>query len=128
MSRTWLIILTDALLTIAAFIVALMLRFEFNIIVDPFLRALRPVILVGVVVKPLVLYLAGVYKTVWRYATTRDFFRLSVAIIIGSVIISLVAFLLFPKYVPTLPRSILVLEGVLSLIFLGGLPRGYPSG
>lgn len=121
MSRTWLIILTDALLTIAAFIVALMLRFEFNIIVDPFLRALRPVILVGVVVKPLVLYLAGVYKTVWRYATTRDFFRLSVAIIIGSVIISLVAFLLFPKYVPTLPRSILVLEGVLSLIFLGGL-------
>jgi dTDP-4-amino-4,6-dideoxygalactose transaminase len=121
MSKTWLIILTDALLTLAAFIVALMLRFEFNIIVDPFLHALRPVILIGVFVKPLVLYLAGVYKTVWRYATTRDFFRLSVAIIIGSVIISLVAFLLFPTYVPTLPRSILVLEGVLSLIFLGGL-------
>ena len=120
MLRTWLIILTDALLTLAAFIVALMLRFEFNIIIDPFLRALRPVILLGIVVNPLVLSMAGVYKMVWRYATTRDFFRLGVAILISSVIISLAAFLLYPKYVPTLPRSILVLECVLSLIFLGG--------
>ncbi|MFN2304711.1 MAG: DegT/DnrJ/EryC1/StrS family aminotransferase, partial [Anaerolineales bacterium] len=120
MLRTWLTIALDMILTLCAFLVALMLRFEFNFI-EYFLRALWPIIAVGLIVRPVLLIIGGIYKMVWRYATIRDFFRLAILILIGSLIISLSAFLLYPTYVYTLPRSILILEGVLSLILLGGL-------
>ena len=120
MIRTWILIGIDALLTAAAFLVSLMLRFEFNFI-EYFLRGIWPLIAVGVLVRPLVLYFSGIYKQVWRYATMRDFLRLAIAILTGSVLIASSALYLYPHYVTTLPRSILVIEGVISLIFLGGL-------
>ena len=121
MSRnTIFFIFMDSLLTLAAFLLGLMLRFEFNAI-DYFLRAMLPVILAGMVIRPMIFYMAGIYKRVWRYATTRDFFHLALAVVVGSIFIAIVAFALYPRYVYTLPRSLLGIEMALSLIFLGGL-------
>jgi len=120
MTRYWIIILADALLTLAAFLVGLMLRFEFNNI-DWFLGAMLPVILFAMVVRPLVFSLLGIYRRIWRYATIRDFAQVTVAVFIGSILISILAFALYPRYVYTLPRSVLIIEGVISLVFLGGL-------
>ncbi len=120
MKRTIFFILADSLLTGAAFLLGLMLRFEFNAI-EYFLRAMLPVILAGMVIRPLVFYFGGIYKRVWRYATTRDFFQLGLAVVVGSILIAVVAFTLYPRFVYTLPRSLLGIEMALSLIFLGGL-------
>jgi perosamine synthetase len=102
-----------------AFIASLALRFEFNFI-GYFFGGIWPLIIIGMILRPSVLFFAGVYKQVWRYATTRDFFRLGVAIVIGSILISIAALLMYPRFIYTLPRSVLVIEGVLSLILLGG--------
>lgn len=119
MIRFWWIIIADSILTLAAFLFGLMLRFE-STYINYFLQGIWPLIVVGVIVRPLSLFSVGVYKQVWRYATTRDFSRLAVGILIGTIIITLSGFILFPIYVTTLPRSMLVIEGVLSLIFIGG--------
>jgi len=120
MKRTIFFVFIDSLLTMAAFLLGLMLRFEFNAI-GYFLRAMLPVILAGMVIRPTVFYFAGIYKRIWRYATTRDFFHLALAVVVGSIFIAVVAFALYPRYVYTLPRSLLGIEMALSLIFLGGL-------
>lgn len=120
MRRTVLFILADGVLTLAAFLLGLMLRFEFNYI-GYFLRAMLPVILAGMAIRPAVFYAMGIYRRVWRYATTRDFAQLALAVLIGSIFIAIVAFSLYPRYVYTLPRSLLGIEMALSLILLGGL-------
>lgn len=120
MRRTVVFFILDSLLTLGAFLLGLMLRFEFNAI-DYFLRAMLPVIFAGMVIRPVVFLAAGMYKRVWRYATTRDFFHLALAVAAGSVLIAIVAFSLYPRYVYTLPRSLLGIEMALSLILLGGL-------
>jgi FlaA1/EpsC-like NDP-sugar epimerase len=107
-------------MTLVSFLLALMLRFEFNAI-DYFLRALLPVILAGMIIRPMAFALGGIYRRVWRYATTRDFFHLALAVLVGSILISIVAFSLYPRYVYTLPRSVLGIEFALSLILLGGV-------
>ncbi|RCK76372.1 MAG: putative aminotransferase, DegT family [Anaerolineae bacterium] len=120
MNRSYLLFFLDGLLTGVAFLLALMLRFEFNAI-DYFLRALLPVILAGIVIRPITFAAGGIYRRVWRYATTRDFFHLALAVLVGSIIISVIAFSLYPRFVYTLPRSVLGIEFALSLILLGGL-------
>ncbi|MDD5468998.1 MAG: DegT/DnrJ/EryC1/StrS family aminotransferase [Anaerolineales bacterium] len=120
MKRSLLLIPIDSLLTLAAFLVGLILRFEFNNI-DWFLRAMLPVIGFAMIARPAVFQVMGIYRRIWRYATTRDFAQVAIAVFIGSVLIALVAFALYPRYVYTLPRTLLIIEGVLSLIFLGGL-------
>ena len=120
MTRYWYLLLTDAFLTLAAFLLGLMLRFEFNNI-EFWLDAVWPIILSAMLIRPSVLYIFGVYGRIWRYATTRDYFQVVIAVLLGSVIISLLALLLYPRYVFTFPRSLLIIEGVISVLFLGGL-------
>ena len=115
----WFLMVVDVVLTFMAFLASLTLRFEFSFI-GYFFRGIWPLIIIGMIVRPFVLYFAGVYKQVWRYATTRDFFKLGIAIVIGSIIISIAAFLMYPNFIYTLPRSILIIEEVLSIILLGG--------
>jgi len=109
----------DAALTLAAFLVGLMLRFEFNNL-GYFLKGVWPLIPFAMVIRPGVLYLAGIYRRIWRYATTRDYYLLAVAIFAGSLLLAVAAMLLYPRYIYTLPRSLLILEGLLSFLFLGG--------
>jgi perosamine synthetase len=126
MSRIWYLILADALLTLAAVVFGLMLRLEVFYIGVPlfgyFLRQIWPFILFAVLLRPLVFYAFGIYRRIWRYAAPRDFLLLGAAVLAGSVILALVTFLwLYPRYMTTFPRSLLVLEGGISLFLLGGL-------
>jgi FlaA1/EpsC-like NDP-sugar epimerase len=119
MLSNWYFIAIDAVLTLAAFLVSLMLRFEFNN-VGYFLKGVWLLIPFAMLIRPAVLYLTGIYRRIWRYATTRDYYLLAGAIFIGSVFLAIVAVFLYPKYVYTLPRSLLILEGLLNFLFLGG--------
>ena len=119
MLSNWYSIAIDSVLTLAAFLVGLMLRFEFNNL-GYFLKGVWLLIPFAMVIRPAVLYLTGIYRRIWRYATTRDYYLLAGAIFIGSLLLAVMAMLLYPKYVYTLPRSLLILEGLWSFLFLGG--------
>lgn len=120
MLRTWQIVILDVVLTLLSIIFGLMLRLEI-IYVDNFLRAIWPFVLLAVLVRPLFFYVFGVYRRIWRYATVRDFFSMALSILSGTVILSAVTLLwLYPSYMTTFPRSLLIIEAVTSLLFLGG--------
>jgi perosamine synthetase len=120
MLRTWQIVLLDVLLTLLSVIFGLMLRLEI-IYVGYFLRAIWPFILIAILLRPLVFYAFGIYRRIWRYATARDFFSLALSILVGTVILSAITLIwLYPGFMVTFPRSLLIIEAVTSLIFLGG--------
>lgn len=126
MIRYWYMFLADSLLTAAAIFFAMMIRLEIfypeYFLFSIHLRTIWPFIVLAMVVRPMVFYFSGIYQRMWRYATTHDFFRLVVAVGIGSLILSLLTlFVLRPLLITNFPRSLLILEGLLSIFFLGGL-------
>jgi perosamine synthetase len=121
MLRTWQIVILDMALTLFSIIFGLMLRLEI-IYVGYFLNAIWPFIFITVLIRPLFFYIFGIYKRIWRYASARDFFSLGLSILVGTVILSAVTLIwLYPLYMVTFPRSLLIIEAVTSLFFLGGL-------
>jgi len=121
MLRTWQIVILDVVLTLLSIIFGLMLRLEI-IYVDNFLRAIWPFVFIAVLIRPIFFYIFGVYRRIWRYATLRDFFSMALSILAGTVILSAITLLwLYPRYMITFPRSLLIIEAVTSLLFLGGL-------
>jgi len=126
MMRYWYMILADMFLTVLSVIIGLMLRLEVFYIGQPlfgyFLRIIWPYILLTALIHPIVLYFTGMYSQIWRFATTNDFIRLAFSILLGSIIMApITLWFLFPRYMITFPRSLLILEAVISLLLLGGL-------
>ncbi len=74
------------------------------------------------VVRPLVFYPFGLYGRLWRYASVQEIVDVLVAVVTGSIV---VAFLMLGIIRPLqiavgFPRSILILETMLTLFILGG--------
>ena len=121
MLRTWQIILIDILLTLLSVIFGLILRLEI-IYVGYFIRAIWPFTLLAMLLRPLAFYVFGIYRRIWRYATTRDLINLALSILMGSVILTIVTLTwLDQEVMTTFPRSLLGIEAVTSLLFLDGL-------
>ncbi|MBL7163152.1 MAG: DegT/DnrJ/EryC1/StrS family aminotransferase [Anaerolineales bacterium] len=120
MIRTWQLILADALLTFLSVIIGLMLRLEI-IYVGYFLRAIWPFIVLAVLLRPAVFYVSGVYRRIWRYASARDYLSIALSVLVGTLILSLVTLVwLYPDWMATFPRSLLLIEGLLTLFLLVG--------
>ncbi len=118
-------ILVDAILTLVSIILGMLLRLEILYsgysLFGYFLRQIWPFIIFAVFLRPTVFYFTGIYKQLWRYASGRDLIRLAESILLGSIILSLATMLIiYPLWMKTFPRSILILEGMFSILLLGG--------
>lgn len=126
MKRYWYMIIADALLTSVAIIFAMMLRLEVvypdKLLFSYYLRIIWPFIVFAMILRPTVFYFSGIYRRIWRYAYTKDFTSLTVSVLIGSIILSIISlFILNPFWMRgVFPRSLLILEGIMSLFLLGG--------
>jgi UDP-GlcNAc:undecaprenyl-phosphate GlcNAc-1-phosphate transferase len=103
----------DVALVFAAAYAAFFLRFDGRIPVDQLgnLAAVLPYLIVFRV--GIALFL-GVYETQWHHGMARDAVRLAAVVALGSL---LFASLLFVLRLPSFPRTVIVLEGILSLCF-----------
>ncbi len=120
-----LMMIVDAILTLVSILFGMLLRLEIIYsgysLFGYFLKEIWPFIIFGVLLRPAVFYFTGIYKQLWRYATRRDFLKLGGSILLGSFILSLVTLLIiYPLWMKTFPRSLLILEGMFSLFLLGG--------
>lgn len=126
MKQYWYMILIDALLTFVSIIFSMMLRLEVvypdRLLFSYYLRIIWPFIVFAMVLRPAVFYFSGIYKRIWRYAYTKDFIALTVSVFIGTIILSLVTLLIIkPFWIrASFPRSLLILETIISLFLLGG--------
>jgi FlaA1/EpsC-like NDP-sugar epimerase len=80
--------------------------------------------LASLVVKPLILYLAGMYRRYWRYASIGELYLLGLAVLCSTALLTAAAWAIhgsdmFPG--AELPRSIPIIDGMLTLLAVGGI-------
>ena len=103
----------DVALVFAAAYAAFFLRFD-GVISPDQLDNLAAVLPYLIVFRVGIALLLGIYETQWHLGLARDAVRLVGVVMMGSL---LFASLLFVLQLPSFPRTVVVLEGILSLIF-----------
>jgi FlaA1/EpsC-like NDP-sugar epimerase len=109
-------ILVDIILLAAAFTLAFLFRFDFGI-PSAQLELLRTFILPVLAVKIVIFYFTGLYRRLWRYASVRDFYTVFWASVLGSLAVVIIVFFI---YQGTFPRSVVALDGILTVVLIGG--------
>ena len=120
--RTLLAIFHDIVAAAFAWVVAYLLRFNFSIPADFALEMLATIgwvvmLQVGVFVG------FGLYRGVWRFASVSDLKRIFLAV--SSAAVLLAAFFFMLKTDVVIPRSVLVLDPLLLILFMGGSRFAY---
>ncbi len=104
-------------------ILALGLRLDGYFEIGAFLPHLTLFIAVAIVVKTAVFVSFRIYRRYWRYASVEDLLLIAAAATTAAVVTGVVYFILAITLVdvlPRLPRSVPVIDGLLSLLYVGG--------
>lgn len=111
-------IVTDLVLVGLAFYGAFLLRFDNGIPVkyEDMLVSLLPFVVVG---KVIVFALFTMYQKWWRYTDAHDFRRIIQAVVLSSLILLTSVWLAKPQGID-LPRGIVALDFLLTLLLIGG--------
>jgi FlaA1/EpsC-like NDP-sugar epimerase len=107
----------DALAAFFAWFLAYYLRFNFNIPSEVW-SGLWQISLAVVPVQLVICIYVGLYRGVWRFASTLDLKRILVAVGFSAVFISTAILFINPSV--NVPRSILILDPILLVMLMGG--------
>jgi FlaA1/EpsC-like NDP-sugar epimerase len=122
--RNRFVLLGDLILIIVSALGSYALRLEIN--ADFFRYYIQGALwLVGLalVIKPVVYYFFGLYRRIWVYASVNELKLIASAVTVASGLVSFVMVGMFILHLfgPGLPRTVLAIDWILSLIFVGGL-------
>jgi FlaA1/EpsC-like NDP-sugar epimerase len=115
----YLMLLSDALLFAAALCLAYLFRFEFALD-DFFSQQLQEILIVVLPLKLGIFFLFGLYKGMWRYTSTGDFWRLLQASTASTLLILSFIFVFF-RFEGGYSRAVFVMDGGLTFLLTGGL-------
>lgn len=120
--RNRFIFAADLLFIIACVVGSYMLRFELGFTFKKYMHSMYWMIGVALVIKPLVYYKFGLYRRLWNYASIKEMQLILLAVTAASAIVSTVIILLasFSVFIG-FPRSVLIIDWILSLIAVGGV-------
>lgn len=122
--RQLVLVLADAVFVNVAFVVAIMLRFDFRL---PAAMMAKYVDLAAALTAAyIVVYgLFGLYSSLWHYAGASELIRVTLAVTVAGV----ASFAVVAAYaVVGFPRSILILAWLLNILFAGGIRMSYRVG
>jgi FlaA1/EpsC-like NDP-sugar epimerase len=111
-------LLLDGIFIIAAYFLAYFLRFEGEIPYGEWMK-FKATIPYTVIFKLLIFFVFGLYRGMWRYTSLVDFLNVLKATLFSSIIIILA--ILFIYRFEGFPRSVFILDWILSFIFIGGI-------
>jgi FlaA1/EpsC-like NDP-sugar epimerase len=114
-------LLADIFFVAVAAISAFVIRFD-TFQVWPHLAQAWFLIPLAIIIRPPLFYLFGLYRRMWNYASVNEVLSIVGAVLAGSVIMAVLiwGFGLPLGIVTGFPRSVLIIEGMLSLLLLGG--------
>ncbi|MGI6740639.1 MAG: polysaccharide biosynthesis protein [Brevefilum sp.] len=116
------LVIGDILLTLASVLVSYFLRLELIAIFPTYQNSLLWMMGIAVIIKPLVYYFFGIYRRLWRYASTRELVLIMSAVTVASMILSIGMMVVFVSGAFFgFPRSVLIIDWLLSLAFIGGI-------
>lgn len=123
-SRIALLLSADIICIVFSYIVAFLLRFEFNVESDVFLgffAVYADNILLITIVKLAIFWAFGFYSSLWRYAGTDEMIKIVLAVIAATA--ATIVYLEFTQQY--FPRSIYIISCILDMITTGGIRLGY---
>ena len=110
----------DAFLLVFSVIFSFLLRFDWTI-PSQYIGEFRVILPVFLLVKIGVLYIHGLYHISWTYLSVKELSDVFRAISISSLVLgALLFFLRFQPFFKGFPRSILLIDFLLSLVSIGG--------
>lgn len=112
----------DVVATLLAWWGSFLLRFNFEIPTDFGTIMVQNAIWI-VPLQVLVFLFTGLYRGVWRFASLPDLQRLLRAIAISAVLVVAILFMFKPHGI--VPRSVLIMDPMLLLLFMGGSRFAY---
>ncbi len=119
------ILIGDAILTLLSILSAYILRLELVEVFSNYSRSMLWMMGISLIIKLLIYYLFGLYRRMWIYASMRELRLVIKAVTTASIIVSILMLLLFYNgYFISFPRSVLIIDWIISIIFIGGLRFG----
>ncbi|MBI9043936.1 MAG: polysaccharide biosynthesis protein [Anaerolineaceae bacterium] len=116
------VLIADLALIVIAGIGSYALRLELGTGFFFYLPSAYWMIGAGLIVKPIFYYYFGLYRRLWAYASIREMKVIAIAVSSASVLVSLIMILaLVSKAFTGFPRSVLVIDWMLSLLSVGGV-------
>ncbi len=115
------ILVTDILIIPISILAAYILRLELFEIFDTYLYSLLWMTGLALIIKPIVYYLFGLYRRMWVYASIPEIKLIFFAVTTASILVSIpMYFFLYGRVFYSFPRSVLVIDWILSLLMVGG--------
>ena len=120
--RNYYLLLLDVLLIGVSVVFSFVLRFD-TLTVDNYLAAYFFYLPLLLVIRLPLFYFFGLYRRLWRYASVNELIAIAGAVLLGSGIAGVVILLGLVQlgFIWGFPRSIILLEGLLTFLFVGGM-------
>jgi FlaA1/EpsC-like NDP-sugar epimerase len=116
------VLVGDVILAVLAAFGSYLLRLEPGPALNLYLPSAYWLAVLAVLIKPPIYYAFGLYRRIWLYASIRELKLIAVAVTAASLPVGFGILLLFNAGVFIgFPRSVLVIDWLLSLLMVGGL-------
>ncbi|TKB26348.1 polysaccharide biosynthesis protein [Desulfopila sp. IMCC35006] len=110
----WIVLLVDIVLIVAAFFLAYLVRFDSQI--SWWIPQIASVLPFMILCKIPIFYMFGLYRGMWRYASTTDLLNITKAVAVSSGFI-IMSVLYFNRFIG-FSRSVFVMDGVFTFLLL----------
>ena len=111
----------DIALTVISILSAYILRLELIEVFKNYYLSLILMLGLALIIKPLVYYMFGLYRRMWVYASMRELRLIVLSVTAGSILVSTIMLILFFNHIfISFPRSVLIIDWILSIILIGG--------
>lgn len=117
-ARLLAIFFIQVLLIAGAFVLAFLVRFEFNL-VEPYRQTLLVLLLPLLGIKLVIFWRMGLFKGWWRYVSMADLIAIFKANLFASL--GFVAYAVIVHRLENIPRSVLVLDSIFCFLLMGGV-------
>jgi FlaA1/EpsC-like NDP-sugar epimerase len=116
------VLIGDLLLIIIAVLGGYVLRLELGAAFIFYFPSALWMMGTALLIKPMVYYLFGLYRRLWIYASIQEMKVIALAVTAASIVVSLTMVAMFVQgFFVGFPRSVLIIDWLLSLAFVGGL-------
>ena len=115
------LLIGDIFLSAVSVLASYMIRLELVAIFPTYQVSLLWMLGISMVVKPLVYYFFGIYRRLWRYASIRELVLILSSVTTASMIVGGSMMGLYgARFFIGFPRSVLIIDWLLTLTFVGG--------
>ncbi len=116
------VLIMDLALIILAVLGSYTLRLELGAAFYFYLPSAYWMAAISLIIKPLVYYYFGLYRRLWVYASMQELRLILFAVTTASALVSVIMIILFSmKVFIGFPRSVLIIDWLLSILTVGGL-------